>query len=201
MPRRDLDNDGGGPFEPFDGFEDEEPTPVMVATGTQDNLDEAARIARARAGTIPDDDVAALAHDLKNPLTIIMLETAQIEQRLDPTPAPMQRGLERIAQKPRTSIASCRICSTWRPTRPASSSCASRRSTSPACCAMRSVAPVPTTERHRVRLVIRAICYVEGDEMRIERVVSNLVVQRAQVLRRRDHRPARGARLRTPACR
>ena len=55
--------------------------------------------ARVTSDAALDDDVASLAHDLKNPLTIIMLEAGQIEERLGlARDAAVKRGLERIAQ-------------------------------------------------------------------------------------------------------
>src|SRR5688572_19176381 len=92
------------------GFDLEEETPVVLAAGTRDNLADKARAAAAASGAPAgaarprtsraiDDDVGSLAHDLKNPLTIIMLETSQIEQRLGSRTTPaVQRGLERITQ-------------------------------------------------------------------------------------------------------
>src|SRR5437870_5527327 len=79
-------------------FEPEEDTLIVIAAGTRDNLADKARAARLASREV-DDDVAALAHDLKNPLTIVMLEASQIEQRLGTRATPaIQRGLERIAQ-------------------------------------------------------------------------------------------------------
>lgn len=173
MPRRDLD-DNGGSFEPFDAFEEEEPTPVRAA-GTRDDLAAEAKAARARAGTLPDDDVAALAHDLKNPLTIIMLETAQIEQRLDPTPTPVQRGLERIAQN--AAYIDRLVSDLLDMASHDAGKLELRIDTIDLARVLRDAVgrAVPTAERHRVRLLLRAFPHVEGDEMRIERVVSNLI--------------------------
>ena len=174
MPRRDLDSNNGGSFEPFDGFEDEEPTPV-IAAGTQNDLEAEAKAARARAGTLPDDDVAALAHDLKNPLTIIMLETAQIEQRLDPTPMPVQRGLERIAQN--AAYIDRLVSDLLDMASHDAGKLELRIDTIDLARVLRDAVgrAVPTAERHRVRLLLRAFPHIEGDEMRIERVVSNLI--------------------------
>src|ERR1041385_5982776 len=91
-PTRAVEDDDDAP-----GFEADEETPIVLAAGTRDNLADKARAARQVRAV--DDDVASLAHDLKNPLTIIMLETSQIEQRLGMRTTPgVQRGLERIAQ-------------------------------------------------------------------------------------------------------
>src|SRR4051812_26110188 len=90
------DTEPGFALEGDSGPDDEEPPPYLAA-GTHDDLTEQARVARTVRRV--DDDVASLAHDLKNPLTIIILETGQIEQKLGArlTPA-VQHGLERITQ-------------------------------------------------------------------------------------------------------
>src|SRR5678815_3769178 len=67
--------------EVADRFEEDQPTPLLAA-GTHDSLAVQAQEAARRAPTVEDEDVTSLAHDLKNPLTIIMLESTQIEQRL-----------------------------------------------------------------------------------------------------------------------
>src|SRR5262245_59128564 len=101
-PSDDDSNENAAAGEdPPDLFEDEA-TPV-IATGTRDVGDQARAALQRATGNdspgIPNDDVAALAHDLKNPLTILMVETMQIEQRLGVRcPPSVQRGLERIAQ-------------------------------------------------------------------------------------------------------
>ncbi len=174
MPGPGNRNEGGEPYEPFEGYDDDQPTPVLAA-GTRDNLDELARDARQRAGTIPDDDVAALAHDLKNPLTIIMLETTQIEHLLDPPPPGVQRGLERISQN--AAYIDRLVSDLLDTVSHDAGKLELRIDTIDLARVLRDAVgrAVPTVERHRVRLVIRTVCTIEGDEMRIERVVSNLV--------------------------
>jgi signal transduction histidine kinase len=174
MPRPGDGDEGGDRREPYEGYDDDQPTPVL-AHGTRDDLDLAARIAKERAGTLPDDDVAALAHDLKNPLTIIMLETSQIEQRLEPVPAPVQRGLERIAQN--AAYIDRLVSDLLDMASHDAGKLELRVDTFDLASVLRDAVgrAVPTAERHRVRLVIRTVCQVDGDEMRIERVVSNLV--------------------------
>ena len=118
-------------FDVLDCFDDDSPTPVL-AVGTRDNLEQKAREATRRAATVEDEDVASLAHDLKNPLTIIMLEATQIEQRL------ALRTLRRFSaassasvKMPRTSIGLFqRPARSWLRPMPASWSCASIASTS-----------------------------------------------------------------------
>jgi signal transduction histidine kinase len=189
------------------GFDQDEETPVVLATGTRDNLADKARAAAAASATgtparsartsrAIDDDVASLAHDLKNPLTIIMLETSQIEQRLGQRTTPaVQRGLERIAQNAayidrlvsdlldltsheagklelrieRIDLARLLYDSLGR--------------------------AVSSLERVRVSLDVRDVLYVMADEVRIERVVTNLVCNALKyctggVTVRLDHRGA-----------
>ena len=68
----------------------DEPVPHL-AKGTRD-VTEQARRTRAI-----DDDIASVAHDVKTPLSIIMLEASVLEQRLGRALTPqMRHGLERI---------------------------------------------------------------------------------------------------------
>ncbi len=179
----EADLDVGNPFD------EDQPTPVLAA-GTRDSLADKAREAvhRAgavednarepgrRAGTVEDEDVASLAHDLKNPLTIIMLEAMQIEQRLGHriTPA-VQRGLERIGQN---AAYIDRLISDMLDMAAADAgSLELRLERLDLSRLLRDAVgrAVPTAERNSVRLEIRDILFVQGDEMRIERVVTNLV--------------------------
>ncbi len=69
----------------------EEPALPHIAKGTRD-VTEQARRTRAI-----DDDIASVAHDVKTPLSIIMLEASVLEQRLGRALTPQMRlGLERI---------------------------------------------------------------------------------------------------------
>lgn len=71
--------------------EPDEPAPPHLAKGTRD-VTEQARRTRAI-----DDDIASVAHDVKTPLSIIMLEANVLEQRLGRALTPqMRHGLERI---------------------------------------------------------------------------------------------------------
>ncbi|HEY5949970.1 MAG TPA: HAMP domain-containing sensor histidine kinase [Kofleriaceae bacterium] len=158
-------------------FDDEEPTPVLAA-GTRDQLEEQAREAARRAAlpSVPNDDVAALAHDLKNPLTIIMLEASQIEQRLALrlTPA-VQRGLERIAQN--ASYIDRLISDLLDMSSADAGRLELRLDRIDLSRLLRDAVgrAVPTQDRDRVRLEIRDVLFVQGDETRLERVISNLV--------------------------
>jgi len=162
-----------------DSFDVDEPTPV-IAAGTRDDMADKARAARASASRVDaggsNDDVAALAHDLKNPLTIIMLEASQIDQRLGThtTPA-IARGLERIAQN---AAYIDRLISDLLDVASAEAGKLDLRiERLDLTRILRDSVnrTVPTPDRHRVRLEIRDVVYAEGDETRIERVVTNLV--------------------------
>ena len=158
-----------------DRFEDDQPTPVL-ASGTRDELAAQAREATKRAETVEDEDVASLAHDLKNPLTIIMLEATQIEHRLALriTPA-VQRGLERIHQN---AAYIDRLISDMLDMASADAGRLELRLDRIDLSRLLRDAvgrAVPTQDRHRVKLEIRDVLFVQGDEMRLERVVSNLV--------------------------
>ncbi len=158
------------PEEP--GFE-EERTPVL-ATGTRDDLAEkAARVARDAE---LDDDVAALAHDLKNPLTIIMLEANQIEERLGnrTTPA-VKRGLESISQN--AAYIDRLVSDLLDLTSHEAGRLDLRLETVDLARLLREAVQrsVPTIDRMRVSIDVRNIVYVSADETRIERVVSNLI--------------------------
>jgi len=161
-----------------DSFEVDEQTPV-IATGTRDDMTDRARAARqspAPASPSAADDVAALAHDLKNPLTIIMLEATQIEQRLGSRTTPaVLRGLERIAQN---AAYIDRLVSDMLDVASAEAGKLDLRIERLDLARILRDAvnrAVPTPDRDRVRLEIRDVVYAEGDEVRIERVVTNLV--------------------------
>jgi signal transduction histidine kinase len=158
-----------------DQFDEEQLTPVLAA-GTHDSLAVEAREAQRRAATVEDEDVTSLAHDLKNPLTIIMLESTQIEQRLGLkiTPA-VQRGLERISQN---AAYIDRLISDMLDMASADAGKLELRLERIDLSRLLRDAvgrAVPTQDRHRVRLEIRDVLFVKGDEMRLERVVTNLV--------------------------
>ena len=158
-----------------DQFDDEQLTPVLAA-GTRDSLSDKAREATRRAATVEDEDVASLAHDLKNPLTIIMLESSQIEQRLGLkiTPA-VQRGLERISQN---AAYIDRLISDMLDLAQADAGQLELRIERIDLSRLLRDAvgrAVPTQDRSRLRLEIRDVLFVKGDEMRLERVVTNLV--------------------------
>jgi signal transduction histidine kinase len=158
-----------------DQFDEEQPTPVL-AVGTRDSLVDQARAAARRAATVEDEDVTSLAHDLKNPLTIIMLESTQIEQRLGLkiTPA-VQRGLERITQN--AAYIDRLISDMLDMAQADAGQLELRLERIDLSRLLRDAVgrAVPTQDRNRVRLEVRDILFVLGDEMRLERVVTNLV--------------------------
>ena len=161
------------------GFDQDEETPIVLATGTRDNLAEKARAAAAakpRQVRKVDDDVASLAHDIKNPLTIIMLETSQIEQRIGARGLPsVQRGLERIAQN---AAYIDRLVSDLLDLTSHEAGTLELRLERVDLARLLQEAlsrAVSSLERARVSLEIRQVVQVLADELRIERVVSNLV--------------------------
>jgi signal transduction histidine kinase len=166
---------GPSDFDVGEQFDEEQPTPVLAA-GTRDSLVDKAREAARRAATVEDEDVASLAHDLKNPLTIIMLESLQIEQRLGLriTPA-VQRGLERISQN--AAYIDRLISDMLDMSQAEAGQLELRLERIDLSRLLRDAVgrAVPTQERNRVRLEVRDVLFVQGDEMRLERVVTNLV--------------------------
>src|SRR5262245_29673515 len=168
------DDDRGDPV--FDGFEEEEPTPVLAADTHSELIDQAREATRRATTEVPTDDVAALAHDLKNPLTIIMLEAVQIEQRLGARTTPaVQRGLERISQN---AAYIDRLVSDLLDISSADAGKLDLRIERMDLSRLLRDAvgrAVPTQDRNRVRIEIRDVLFALGDEIRIERVVSNLV--------------------------
>ncbi len=158
-----------------DPFEVDELTPV-VAVGTRDDLADKARAALGAVSESANEDVAALAHDLKNPLTIIMLEATQIEQRIGAHMTPViARGLERITQN---AAYVDRLVSDLLDVASADAGKLDLRVENLDLARILSESvdrAVPTQDRGRVKLEINDIVYAEGDETRIERVVTNLV--------------------------
>ena len=158
-------------------FDEDSPTPVL-AVGTRSDLSDKARAAQQAQKRPPtvDDDVASLAHDLKNPLTIIMLETTQIEQRLasHTTPA-VQRGLERISQN--AAYIDRLVSDMLDLASHEAGKLDLRLEHVDLVRVLRDAVgrTTPTAERSRMKLELRDVSYVIGDEMRLERVISNLV--------------------------
>ncbi|MGE5186868.1 MAG: sensor histidine kinase [Acidobacteriota bacterium] len=156
---------------PDDVVREETPAPHL-AKGTHDDVTAQARA--AMAGEIRED-VVAIAHDLKNPLAIIMMEAGLLEQRLATRSPAVQRGLEHIA---RNAAYVDRLISDLL-------DLASEQAGALALQFERidlarlvgdTVARcVSTFERGRVQVEIRDVVVVHGDGSRLERVLANLV--------------------------
>ncbi len=156
-PRRDPDPD--------------EPTRPHIAKGTRNDV----RAEALRKRGI-DDDIASVAHDVKTPLSIIMLETTVIEERLGRALTPQLRhGLERILLN---AAYIDRLISDL-----LDLGChdAGRLELRAELIAMSKLLDraleraVSTHDRRRVHLEIKSHANVLCDPMRIERVLSNLV--------------------------
>jgi signal transduction histidine kinase len=150
----------------------EDRTPALAA-GTRDHLEEQALAARRAA---LDDDVAGIAHDLKNSLSVILLEAGQLELRLGlRVPPAVQRGLQRIA---RNAAFIDRLVGDLID---AAAAEANQLEIRPERIDLNRLIhdairrAVPSDEHGRVQIEARAMTWVEGDAHRLERVVSNLV--------------------------
>ena len=150
----------------------DEPARPHLAKGTRRDIAEAtARITRRI-----DDDIACVAHDVKTPLSIIMLEANVIEERLGRavTP-PLRHGLERIMLN---AAYIDRLISDL-----LDLGChdAGRLELRVELVAMSQLLDraleraVSTVDRRRVHLETKHEANVMCDPMRIERVISNLV--------------------------
>ncbi len=167
------EDEPGEATEPVVMHELHEITPT--ARGTRDDVSQEA--ARARViPAIPNDELAAIAHDLKNPLSVIMLETLVLDQQLGATMPPVvQRGLERIAHN---AAYIDRLVSDLLDL--ASADAGRLELRLERCDLARLLTDaiersVSTLERPHLRLEIRQPVTVHADAMRIERVVSNLI--------------------------
>ena len=78
----------------------DEPETPHLAKGTREDVSDAARRAReidSRRTRAIDEDIESVTHDVKTPLSIIMLEANVLEQRLGRMMSPQVRhGLDRI---------------------------------------------------------------------------------------------------------
>jgi signal transduction histidine kinase len=167
------------PPEPRDEAEDtgpvaveDEAPPPLLAKGTRDDV--AAQARAAAAGQI-HDDVVSIAHDLKNPLSIIMMETSLLEQRLAARSPAVQRGLEHIA---RNAAYVDRMVSELLDLASVDAGALSLNleRVDLARLLQDTVARcVGTPDAPRVHCDIRAYLYARADAMRIERVLANLV--------------------------
>jgi len=151
---------------------DEDAPPPVLAKGTREDV--AAEARAAAAGQI-HEDVVSIAHDLKNPLSIIMMETSLLEQRLAARSPAVQRGLDHIA---RNAAFVDRLISELLDLASADAGALSLnlervdlarlvRDAISRC--------VGTPDAPRLHVDIRAYLYAQADAMRIERVIANLV--------------------------
>lgn len=148
-------------------------TPV-IAKGTHTDLaEQAAQAQREPAG---DEDVASLVHDLRTPLSIIMLEAQLLETRLGTRATPAaQRGLERIAQNAAyidrlvTNLLDLASVEAGRLELRLERVDLSRLLVDTLARA------VSTVDRARVSIEIRDVLYVDADAARLERVIANLL--------------------------
>jgi len=150
----------------------DEPAQPHIAKGTRRDVREAA----ARVTRRIDDDIASVAHDVKTPLSIIMLEANVIEARMGRALTPQLRhGLERILLN---AAYIDRLISDL-----LDLGChdAGRLELRTEVVAMSELLDraleraVSSVDRRRVQLETKHPANVMCDPMRIERVVSNLV--------------------------
>lgn len=169
---REHDKERRRPIDPRRDPDD--PPAVHLAKGTRRDVSEAAAKATAAHGI--DDDIACVAHDVKTPLSIIMLEANVMEERLGRALTPQLRhGLERIMLN---AAYIDRLISDL-----LDLGChdAGRLELRQELVAMATLLDraleraVSTVDRKRLRLETRHHANVLCDPMRIERVVSNLV--------------------------
>jgi len=143
--------------------------PVVSAKGTRNDLSN-------RRPPDAAERVTLIAHDLKTPLSIIMLEAELLGARLgEPQPLPVQRSIERIAQNAayidrliadlldlsaidegqlRLHLEEVDLAALLRETYDRA---------------------VSTVDRNRVTLELRETAVVTGDRHRLERVIANFI--------------------------
>jgi len=143
----------------------------------QEACEEARKATRAGRGTRAiDDDIAAVAHDVKTPLSIIMLESNVLEERLaGALTAPVHHGLERILLN---AAYIDRLISDLLDLGCHDAGRLEMRVEVVDLAVLLDRAlerAVSTVDRQRVQLQIKQPATVACDPMRIERVVSNLV--------------------------
>ena len=147
--------------------EDETPLPVVTAKGTRDVAD---RVPRDEV----TERVTMIAHDLKTPLSIIMLETQILGERL---PVEMQHSISRITQNvayidrliaDMLDLASVDAGLLQQQLR--------LERVDLALLLTETIdRAVSTVDRERVKLELRHLCCVQGDRNRLERVIANFI--------------------------
>jgi len=155
----------------------EEPVEPVIAKGTRDITD---RIPRLGSEAEPEinERITLIAHDLKTPLSIIMLEAQLLGERLPLDRLPtLERGLERIALNAAyidrliadlLDLASVEADQLDRQL---------RRERIDLAVLLRETMEraVSSADRSRVQLDLRHVARVRADRNRLERVISNFI--------------------------
>ena len=138
--------------------------PVVSAKGTRDDVSD--RVPR-------DEHVTLIAHDLKTPLSIIMLEAQLLEERLSAVQSSaIQRSLERIGQN---AAYIDRLIADMLDLEADELQLRLERVDLAALLRQTLERAVSTVDRNRVQLELRSAPAVRGDRNRLERVIANLV--------------------------
>jgi signal transduction histidine kinase len=149
-----------------------------IAKGTRHDVSDAAQKAArsTRIARAIDDDIAAVAHDVKTPLSIIMLESNVLEERLGRAlTSQVRHGLERILLN---AAYVDRLLSDLLDIGCHDAGRLEMRSELVDLALLLDRAlerAVSTIDRSRVQLEIADHAHAQCDPMRIERVVSNLI--------------------------
>ena len=162
------DRAGREPAEPPAAAEPMEP--VRVAKGTRKDLSDEARRA---TGLL--DDVAALVHDLKNPLSAILLETRLLELAAEGSSPSARQRLERLAHN---ALYVERLVGELLDLVASDADRLEIRRERVELAALvhdTIERAVPAGERGRVVIEIRDAPAILGDALRLERVLANLV--------------------------
>jgi signal transduction histidine kinase len=165
------------PVEPrsqVEGVSDASPSSSSIAKGTREDIRDQATSARAEAAL--DVATAELVHDIRTPLSIIMIEAHLLEKRLGTRATlSVQRGIERIAQN---AAYIDRLVSDLLDLSSMNAGQLELRIERVDLARLigdtldRAVSSV---DRSRVNVEIRDILYVRADGARLERVIANLV--------------------------
>lgn len=147
-----------------------EAQPVVTAKGTRDVIDQVP----SEIG--PAECVTMIAHDLKTPLAIIMLEMQLVGERLNADPA-MQHSVDRITQN--VAYIDRLIADLLDLASVDAGLLHQQLRVEPVdLCALLGESierAVPSVDRGRVSLELRGHAIVRGDRNRLERVIANLV--------------------------
>ncbi len=149
---------------------EEKHEPPSVAKGTRRDVSE-----QAAAATTRDQEVVSLVHDVRTPLTIIMLEAQMIRRRLEGSASePVLRGLARIEEN------AAYIDRLVADLVDLSSLDAGHFVLRLECVDLarlvgEAVELISTSGRARVTIELHDLLHVQGDPARLQRVVVNLV--------------------------